>query len=142
MIEKIKEIARANGACELRDMATNWDELAQMLFSPQGREFCHNKNFPDILTWRKIKISTDIQKYNIYVDSGSINLENPKTTALIGLTNADIHCYGSSISHKIFLQHCAKARISLIDYAVVILAKGHDCEVKIENDGTGIIIYE
>lgn len=142
MIQRIKDIARLKGACEMRNDASDWSGMAKLLFSPQGREFCQEKNFPDIQIWSRIKSAIKTEDYGVYVDSGTIEIDNPENIALIGMTNASVHFHGVDKSHRVFLQHGAKAIVKVTDWAVVLIVKCKDCDIEIDNDGTGIVVYE
>lgn len=142
MIEKVKEIARLNGACNIMKDVTNWEEMANLLFSPKGREFCQNNNFPDLQTWSKIRSVVDTEQFGIYIDSDMVSLDNPENTGLIGLTTASINYHGTDKTHRLFIQHGAKAKITVSEYAVLLIVKCPECDVEIDNDGTGIILYD
>ena len=139
MIQKILKDARRLGACAESDKATSWKSLAYLFFSPQGREFCEEHHFPHMRTWHEIR--NEARQHDIYVDAGVFTAHNPKNIGLIGNTRATLTFTGADYTHKVILQHNARARIVLSDYAVVLVVKASDdVSVDIVNDGTGLVL--
>ena len=50
------------GACDQSGKATDWKSLCWLFFTPQGREFCENNNFPSIEIFRDKICECNIQK--------------------------------------------------------------------------------
>ena len=56
------------GACSESGKATDWKSLCWLFFSPQGREFCEENNYPSLDLFRGM--AKNIDSYGIYVDRG------------------------------------------------------------------------
>lgn len=116
------EVARKLAACSLFTGNEDIAELAGLLTSPQGIEFCLSANFPNLSTFRLFKPFKP-EKYNIYIDAGDITLNNPEKAVLIGRTTATIHCdkcQGSTI----VTMHGAAATILASGWSVVRVETG------------------
>ena len=132
--------AIALGACSRSGKASDWSTLAWMLFTPQGREFCEEKQFPSLRMWREIKESI-IGKHPINIDAGEIKVNNPKNIAVIGDTVANLTYSGTDTVYKLIVMHGGKARVRAVNYAVVLVVKiGEGCEVEFNNDETARIL--
>lgn len=132
--------AIAQGACSKSGKASDWSTLAWMLFTPQGREFCEEKQFPSLAMWRGIKESI-VGKHPVNIDAGEIKVNNPKSIAVIGDTVATLYYSGSDCVHKLIVMHGGKARVRAVNYAVVLVVKiGEGCEVEFNNDETARIL--
>lgn len=143
MIKTIQKQALALGACQRSAEATDWRSMAWLLFSPQGREFCENHNFPPIDLWSKIRRKCDTTQYGVFVDTGVTTIpHNQENVALIGQTHGYLTFDGPATSHRVIVQHGAKATIKATNYAVVLVVKiGHDCDVTINKDDTATILW-
>lgn len=142
MIKKITNTALQLGACKKSSEATDWRSLAWLFFSPQGREFCEQHNFPSIPMWCEIKRQHNTTQHGIYVDEGFITIRDKENTALIGQTDARLIFSRPDKAHRVILMHGAKARIKATDYAVVSIVKiGTECEVQIDKDETATILW-
>lgn len=142
MIKTIQKRALALGACQLSAKAGDWHNMAMLLFSPQGREFCEQHNFPTIEMWHDIRRECDTTIYGIYVASGKTTIpHNQENTALIGTTHGYLTFDTPTTIHRVILQHGAKATITATNHAVVLVVKiGPDCEVEINKDETVAIL--
>lgn len=128
------------GACDKSGKASDWGSLVWLLFTPQGREFCEEKNFPPLYMWRKIKDSI-VGKHPVNIDAGEIKVNNPKNIAIIGDTTANLSYSGSDTVHKLIVMHGAKAVVRATNYAVLLVVKiGDGCEVEYHNDETAKIL--
>ena len=130
------------GACAKAEQVTNWETLVQMLFTPQGREFCEEKRFPSIDVCRDIRaaIST-IDGQPVRIDAGEISELNPKDLAIVGDTVANLTYSGTDTVHKLIVMHGAKARVRASNYAVVlVVAIGDGCEVECTTDSKAVIL--
>lgn len=81
----VKEATRL-GACSKSGSVTDWKSLVWLFFSPQGREFCEENNFPNIEMFREMK--PYVKDWGVYVDAGNIELKNAPTVGVIGDTHA------------------------------------------------------
>lgn len=140
-METVNEIMKAallQGACAKSNGVTDWKSLCWLFFSPQGREFCEENNFPDIRMFREMK--DHVREYGVFVDTGTICRVNDANIGLIGDTTAELTYSGVETVHKVILMHGAKARIKASDYAVITLVNIGGCEVEIEKDNTVVIL--
>lgn len=136
MIE-VKDIlgkARQLGACSQSGKATDWKSLAWLFFSPQGREFCKDNNFPSLELFRQIK--SKAETYGVYIED-DIKVIN-KDAAIIAGT-AELIYHGPTKAYKVIIMHGASIKIKVGSYAVVRVENmGGTYEVI--NDGTGTIL--
>ncbi len=138
---KVSDVMRSAlelGACNQSGKATDWKSLCWLFFTPQGREFCENNNFPSIEIFRNMK--PNVEKYGVYVDAGDIQLKNNVNIGIIGDTDAMLEYDDNTVVHKIILMHGAKATIKASNYAVINLTNVNNCQVTIINDGTAKIL--
>ena len=138
---KVSDVMRSAlelGACNQSGKATDWKSLCWLFFTPQGREFCENNNFPSIEIFRNMK--PNVEKYGVYVDAGDIQLKNNVNLGIIGDTDAMLEYDDNTVVHKIILMHGAKATIKASNYAVINLTNVNNCQVTIINDGTAKVL--
>lgn len=138
---KVSDVMRSAlelGACNQSGKATDWKSLCWLFFTPQGREFCENNNFPSIEIFRNMK--PNVEKYGVYVDAGYIQLKNNVNIGIIGDTDAMLEYDDNTVVHKIILMHGAKATIKASNYAVINLTNVNNCQVTIINDGTARVL--
>lgn len=134
----IVKYASLLGACEKSGGVTDWKSLVWLFFSPQGREFCENNNFPPLEMFREMK--DHVAPHNVFVDAGHISRSNDEHTGLVGETDAELVFDDPSKVHKIILMHGAKARIKASNYVVILLVNIGNCPVEIEKDKTVVIL--
>lgn len=138
---KVSDVMRSAlelGACNQSGKATDWKSLCWLFFTPQGREFCENNNFPSIEIFRNMK--PNVEKYGVYVDAGDIQLKNNVNVGIIGDTDAMLEYDDNTVVHKIILMHGAKATIKASNYSVINLTNVNNCQVTIINDGTAKVL--
>lgn len=135
MITDILNIAKTLGACDRANLAIqSWPDLARLYFSPQGLEFCSNRNFPSLKLWRKIDSRHDITEFGIFVGGQPRHCTNLPNVAVIGsVARLEYNCIGK---YSIVLQHGARASIKASNYAVLNIVKIGDCKVSLETDKT------
>lgn len=132
IMTKVARTAKALGACAKTDYAQNIESMAELFFSPQGREFCLRLGYPGIELWREIKAHTpDLEKFGIYVDAGNIAVKANEFLALIGNTYASVEVSGCDVLHHIIAMHKAFAVVTATDHAVIATEAGDDCTIKI-----------
>lgn len=138
LISQIHEAAQQLGACDKFKGNETIDELVELLYSPQGREFCIGHEFPSLDTLRKFK-KLGVEQYDIYIDAGTIRLQERENLFLIGNTTASIICTQTK-RHAVYLMHGAFARIEAYNYALVHVE--HDTQsiakVELNNDAREI----
>lgn len=136
--EVIRE-ARTLGACIGSGKVSDWRSLAWLFFSPQGREFCEEKNFPSLSMFQRMK-PYNVEQFGIFVDLGRVSRSNDKDIALIGDTCGELKFDENKVVHKVILMHGAKAHIKASNYAVLLIVNVGGCEVTIDKDETVIVL--
>ena len=126
------------GACSQSGKATDWKSLCWLFFTPQGREFCENNNFPSLEIFRQMK--PYVEAYGVLVDAGMISLKNNANVGIIGKTEAMIEYDDNTKLHRIILMHGARAVIKVSNYAVVNVINVGNCPIEVINDGTGKVL--
>ncbi len=137
-VSEIMESAAWLGACSKSEGVSDWKNLVWLFFTPQGREFCEENNFPPLGMFREM--SKEVERYGVYVDAGSIKVCNAENIAVIGDTEAEMVFTDNSRVHKVILMHGGKARIEASNYAVILLVNVGNCEVEINKDETVVIL--
>ncbi|MFR8834964.1 hypothetical protein [Bacteroides nordii] len=137
-VNEIMEVASLFGACSKSSDVSDWKSLVWLFFTPQGREFCEENNFPSLEMFRGM--SSEVKKYGVHVDAGSISVCNDERVGIIGDTEAEMVFTDNTKVHIVILMHGAKARITVSNYAVVLLVNIENCEVEINKDKTAIIL--
>ena len=137
-VNDIMKSASLLGACAKSNDVSDWKSLTWLFFTPQGREFCEENNFPSLEMFRGMK--EQVAQYGVWVDAGKIHQKNDIHIGLIGATSAELVYDDPTAVHKVILMHGAKARIKASGYAVILLVKIGNCEVEIEKDNTVVIL--
>lgn len=131
----LSEIIRL-GACSASGKATDWKSLVWLFFSPQGREFCKDNNYPSIEAFRSIR--ENIKPYGVHVEEATFTRN--EDVALIGdCGRSELSFSGVERAYKVILMHGAKAVIHVSHYSVVRL-ESISGEYEIINDGTGEVL--
>lgn len=140
-MESVKDIMKSAslfGACSKSNGVSDWKSLVWLFFSPQGREFCEENNFPSLEMFQGMK--EHVEEYGVYVDSGEVERSNDANIGLVGNTSATLTFDDNAVVHKVILMHGAKATIKASRYAVILLVNVGNCDVKIEKDETVVIL--
>lgn len=137
-IDQLMKCALTLGACAQSDKVTDYKSLVWMFFSPQGREFCEENEFPTLEMFRKIK--DYVSEFGVIVDGGTIERNNDANVGIIGNTDAQLTYTDNMLVHKVVLMHGGKARIKASNYAVILLVNVGNCEVEIDKDETVVIL--
>lgn len=137
-VNEIMQSASLLGACAKSNGVSDWRSLTWLFFTPQGREFCEDNNFPSLEMFQGMR--DNISEFNILVDAGNVSRQNDVNVGLIGNTSAQLVYNDNTVVHKVVLMHGAKARIKASDYAVILLVNIGNCEVEIEKDNTVVIL--
>lgn len=124
------------GACSKSNKVTDWRSLVWLFFSPQGREFCKEKNYPSIRTFRSM--SKYIEPYSVYVEKQTDKFN--EDVALIGKSESVLRYSGLDRAYKVILMHGAKAVIHVSKYAVVRLENISGSYKIINEDNTGKVL--
>lgn len=122
------------GACSQSAKATDWKSLVWLFFSPQGREFCRDNNYPSLDVFRSMKGNVELFGVHIEEDVKAINEDK----AIIGGT-AELTYQGTDKAFKVILMHGGNARIKVGNYAVVRI-ENISGDYEIINDGTGKVL--
>ena len=130
--------ARLCGACTGSGKVSDWRSLVWLFFSPQGREFCEEKNFPSLSMFRHMK--TNVEPFGVFVDAGRVVRSNDKDIALVGDTCGELAFDDNGVVHKVVLMHGAKAHIKARNYVVLLIVKVGGCEVTIDKDETVVVL--
>ncbi len=138
-IDEIMKSAALLGACSGSGKVSDWKSLVWLFFSPQGREFCEEKNFPELPMFREMK-RHGISELGVFVDEGNVCRSNDKDIALVGDTCGELKFDENNVVHKIILMHGAKARIKASNYAVLLIVNIGGCEVEIYKDKTVVVL--
>lgn len=138
IIRNIIRTAKKAGACGKIEEATDIRSLVKLFFSPQGKEFCEEKNFPPLATFLRLN-ETDMPKYGIYVDSGAITLRNKENIAIVGRTQAELIYEGIERRYTVILMHGATARIRACSHSVIEVVN-IGCRVTYDIDKTVVLL--
>lgn len=138
-VKDVLNKAIESGACNNSGKATDWRTLCWLFFTPQGREFCENNNFPTIDVFRMMK--PHVERYGVFVDSGNIELKNNLNVAIIGETNAHLCFDDNTKVHKVIIMHGGSVVIEAKNYAVVLIVNVGDNKVQVFNDKTAKILW-
>lgn len=122
------------GACSQSGKATDWKSLVWLFFSPQGREFCHENNYPSMEMFRSMK--GNVESFGVHIEEDVKAVNEDK--AIIGGT-AELIYYGTDKVYKVILMHDGDARIKVGNYAVVRI-ENISGKYEIINDGTGKVL--
>lgn len=127
------------GACNSSGKVSDWRSLAWLFFSPQGREFCEEKNFPSLSVFQRMK-PYNVEQFGVFVDFGRVLRSNDKDIALIGDSCGELKFDENKAVHKVILMHGAKAHITASNYAVLLIVNVGGCEVTIDKDETVVVL--
>lgn len=137
-VERIKEEARALGACGRIEEAKGWRSLARLMLSPQGVEFLQkHPGWPEIGVFRQYKAA--VRPFGIYVDQQPGKVRKVQQAAFVGQTSCQVCAHGASTTHVFVVMHGATLTIKASNYAVVRLYNLGGT-VTIDNDGTAKIL--
>ena len=134
-VKEIMQKAIGLGACTQSGKATDWKSLVWLFFSPQGREFCKENNYPSIELFRSM--AQYVEPYGVYVEK-PVEKHN-EDVALIGEAESTLRYDGVEKAYKVILMHGAKATIHVSNYAVVML-ENISGRYEIINDGTAEVL--
>lgn len=137
-VNDIMKTASLFGACSKSSGVSDWKSLVWLFFTPQGREFCEQNNFPSLEMFQGMK--EHVAEYGVFVDSGEVVHSNDVNIGLVGATSATLTYNDNSVVHKVIVMHGAKARIKASHYAVILLVNVGNCDVKIDKDETVVIL--
>ena len=135
--------ARRAGACAATADIHNTNAMFNLLFSPQGREFCIPNNFPSLEIWQEAAKEEDLRKRGIYVDAGKMAIKGTSANlCFVGNTDAECFLTSPTTLYHVMAMHGAKVKIIARQYAVVMVSMTKDCTIITDQDSTSIIDYE
>lgn len=118
--KQLYRLAKQKGSCRLLKGTENTKELIELMFSPQGLEFCEKHNFPNIEDIKAFR-SRESTRNGLYVNH-KINAKNKPKLALIGSkTIANLEYDDNKQSYTVLVMHGAKVKIKARGYAVVFV---------------------
>lgn len=141
LIQEIRQEARRRGACSRLREATTLRDLARLLTSPHGREFCLRTGYPDPDTWRRIKAEwrNILPGMGIYIGT-EIALRNPELPAVFIGTRAVVKLSGTDRAYELTALHGSHIVIDATDYAVCSVERDAESAIESFTDNTAIIL--
>jgi hypothetical protein len=116
------------------------DDLATLLFTPQGIEFCIDNKFPNIDDVRKLD-KDFCKRHNIVVDD-YFEGENINRIAVFGKSNVVLRFNNLDCSYHILAMHGARVKVVAENYAVVFI-NSRDADIIIDKrDNAKVFIDE
>lgn len=122
LLQQVYKQGVALGACSGFTEAANIEQIVEMLFSPQGVEFCLNYRFPALDVFRQFKQLDNVERLGVFIDCGDITLTDPQRAFLIGNTRANVN-YTATQGNVLYLMHGAKASVTAGGYSVTHIEK-------------------
>lgn len=136
--EHLIDRARSLGACDRLRAGMTDAELAELLFSPQGREFCAEHDFPKSSIFMGESRSR-LMDMGVYVDAGAVSIDGRHDVCLIGHTRARIKADGTESLYHVILLGGASAVVDASGYAVVSVDRSCSSRVTVNNDKTAVV---
>lgn len=130
LIQHIYKQAHQLGACDKFSGNETLEQLVQLMFTPQGIEFCLANNFPDLATFRRFK-RYHPERLGVYIDCGQITLQEPQAAFLIGNTTATVKCQQTA-RKRLYLMHGAHANVNASGFTVVRVEKDPSSQVTVQ----------
>lgn len=124
------DLAAKLNACQMFKGDESIEDLAALMFSPQGVEFLTRYKFPDLAVFRKFKRFSP-ERLGVYIDAGQITLKNPEKAFLVGNTVAVIE-YDELKAKRLVMMHGAKATVEASGWAVVRIDTDGTCNVDVK----------
>lgn len=124
----LPNLAEAYKTCNMFKGDETLEQLAELYKTPQGVEFCMRYHFPNLATLRTFKRDRP-ERFGIYLDSGSITINEPKgKILLIGRTTAVVNC-SQLKNYNVVCLHGARVIINASKWAVVRVDAETGCSV-------------
>lgn len=125
----LPQVALKLDECQMFQGNESLAEIAELMYSPQGREFMTATQFPSLETFRRY-VPFAPEQYDIWIDCGKTEMENPERCIIVGDTQVKITCNGLK-AYTIILMHGATADITASGYAVVHVEKDRTSKANI-----------
>lgn len=134
LIKNIFKEAKEFPLCDRFTGKESFDEIAELLLSPQGIEFCTKNNFPDLDTFEQFDPAFAESK-GVYINSGKIELENKHMVLLVGDTEAVLKYNNLDHPYNVVLMHNSFAEIHADNYAAVFVFGDKDnVDIHVKNN--------
>lgn len=140
IVEKIKQEARMLGACpKVQEVRTQYD-LIDLLFTPQGTEFCKEHAFPS----RELIEQLSGDPRVLHRQEETFYLNAPYRAVVDTEREHVIRYDNPAHKYKLLLYHGAKVRIEVADYVIVeVVEIGEGNRLTIDKEGdNAMIIHE
>lgn len=117
MIANVITEAKKKGACGRIDDVQSIESLAELMYSPQGREFCEKTKF--LRVDRLNHIANEAEEHNVFIDKRNI-ITTAHKSAFIG-SKGRVLCSGTDAVYNIIIADNSHVEIVATDYAVVLV---------------------
>jgi hypothetical protein len=117
MIANVIAEAKMKGACGRIDDIQSVASLVELMFSPQGREFCQNTKF--LRVDRLNYIANEAEEHNVFIDKRNI-ITTAHKSAFIG-SKGRVLCNGTEAIYNIIVADNSHIEIVATNYAVVMV---------------------
>lgn len=117
MIANIIAEAKKKGACGRIDDVQSIESLVELMYSPQGREFCEKTKF--LRVDRLNDIADDAEMHNVYIGKQNI-ITTAHKSAFIG-SKGRVLCSGTEAIYNIIVADNSHVEIVATNYAVVMV---------------------
>lgn len=116
--DRIEKKARALGACPRLENGMTLSELADLLFTPQGREFCSAKDFPKVTDLEGIDPEL-LRSHGILTQGKEIVLYGSRPDiCLIGVDGCTVRLAGLEALYHIIVLDGSDVTVEASGYAV------------------------
>lgn len=130
---KIIEGGLSLGACRKLKRGMDEKELARLLFSPQGREFCTAKDFPTRRDIEKFD-RRELRRLGLYAEDTEIKLDSRlHDVCFIGNTRNRVKAHGPESLYHVIALDGAEVTIEASGYSVISIDASESATVKIHN---------
>ena len=124
----------ALGACGSFTEAMSIRQIVDMLFTPQGVEFCIKRGFPTLEMFRRLGAVEDTKPLGVYIDCG-----DTQRAFLVGNTRARI-TYTETQRNGLYMMHGAKATVIAGGYSVTCIECDKRSRVHVEKSGNAVTL--
>lgn len=144
-IEEIKHNLDLLKACDMAHGISDFKDAIYMLFTPQGREFFMNTEYPSAKDFTEHY--TDLAEIpGVFIDCGNIAInhipDNVANLLVSGDSHVNISISKPTILYHIIVAHNASISLHIGEYAVATITVVGECDVNVINDGTAKVTIE
>lgn len=135
--EFIVRRALSLGACDLLKKDATIYDLDELLWHPQGQEFCKKLSFPSL----KSLVGLDDEGYRgILTNRGEV-ASNAYKNAIAGDTTLTLYADNVREKYDVVMFHGATLKIEASNYAVIHVVDVGKCTISFNNiDGTAVLL--